>query len=149
MPIERLSMRQIKEVLRLKFAARLSQRQIARSLKLSTGVVAKYLAAAQRAGLTSWPLPEEMDEATLARRLWPDTTQPPAVVQRLATLDFADIHQQLKRKGVTRQLLWEEYAAAHPEGYGYTQFCGLCCKNCLRAIILLKFINLTLWESSP
>ncbi len=125
MPVERLSMRQIKEVLRLKFAAQLSQRQIARSLKLSTGVVAKYLAAAERAGLTAWPLPEEMDELTLARTLWPDTTAPPAVVQRLATLDFADIHHQLKRKGVTRQLLWEEYAAAHPEGYGYTQFCVL------------------------
>ena len=125
MPVERLSMRQIKEVLRLKFAAQLSQRQIARSLKLSTGVVAKYLAAAERAGLTAWPLPEEMDEPTLARRLWPDTTAPQAVVQRLATLDFADIHHQLKRKGVTRQLLWEEYAAAHPEGYGYTQFCVL------------------------
>jgi transposase len=46
-------------------------------------------------------------------------------VQRLATLDFADIHHQLKRKGVTRQLLWEEYSASHPAGYGYTQFCVL------------------------
>lgn len=125
MPIERLSMRQIKEVLRLKLAAHLSQRQIARSLKLSTGVVAKYLAAAERAGLTLWPLPQEMDEAQLARLLWPDSSPPSPAVQRLATLDFADIHNQLKRKGVTRQLLWEEYAAHHPEGYGYTQFCVL------------------------
>ena len=125
MPVQRLSMRQIKEVLRLKFAAHLSQRQIARSLKLSTGVVAKYLAAAERAGLTSWPLPDEMDEADLARALWPDSAVPPARAQRLSTLDFAEIHTQLKRKGVTRQLLWEEYAASHPDGYGYTQFCVL------------------------
>jgi len=125
MPVKRLSMRQIKEVLRLKFAAHLSQRQIARSLKLSTGVVAKYLAAAERAGLTSWPLPEEIDEATLARTLWPTSDPPPAATQRLATLDFASIHTELKRKGVTRLLLWEEYAAAHPDGYGYTQFCVL------------------------
>ncbi len=125
MPVERLSMRQIKEVLRLKFATHLSQRQIARSLKLSTGVVAKYLAAAERAGLREWPLPEEMDEAALARTLWPQSDPPPAATQRLATLDFASIHTELKRKGVTRLLLWEEYAAAHPEGYGYTQFCVL------------------------
>lgn len=125
MPVQRLSMRQIKEVLRLKFAAQLSQRQIARSLKISTGVVAKYLAAADRAGLTSWPLPEEMDETALARALWPQSAPPTSATQRQATLDFADIHLQLKHKGVTRQLLWEEYAAIHPEGYGYTQFCVL------------------------
>ena len=57
MPVARISMRKIKEVLRLKHAAHLSHRQIARSLKLSVGVVAKYLAAAERAGLT-WPLPD-------------------------------------------------------------------------------------------
>lgn len=129
MPVERLSMRQIKEVLRLKFAAQLSQRQIARSLKLSNGVVAKYLLAAERAGITSWPLPAEIDDPALERAWWPPPLPPPlpppALVQRLATLDFAAIHQQLKRKGVTRQLLWEEYAAVHPDGYGYTQFCVL------------------------
>jgi transposase len=125
MPVERLSMGQIKEVLRLKFAAQLSQRQIARSLRLSNGVVAKYLSAAERAGITSWPLPAEMDDHALERALCLPAASPPGVAQRLATLDFAGIHQQLKRKGVTRQLLWEEYAAAHPEGYGYTQFCVL------------------------
>lgn len=56
----------VKEVLRLT-AAGLSQRQIGRSLHLSHGVVGKYQAAAQRAGL-SWPLPEELDDATLAAR---------------------------------------------------------------------------------
>ncbi len=101
------------------------QRQIARSLKISTGVVAKYLLAAERAGLTSWPLPPEMDEVALARTLWPASDPPSATTPRLATLDFASIHTELKHTGVTRLLLWEEYAATHPEGYGYTEFCVL------------------------
>ncbi len=122
MPVERISMRTIKEVLRLKHSAHLSHRQIARSLKIGTGVVTKYLAAAARAQLT-WPLPEAMDDLALSHALWPQSA-PPSIKQ-LASLDFPDIHQQLKRKGVTRQLLWEEYAAVYPEGYGYTQFCVL------------------------
>ena len=110
----------VKEVLRLT-AAGLSQRQIASSLHLSNGVVAKYQAAAQRAGL-SWPLPPELDEAALANRLWSKTKD--SAVARRAPPDFAAIHEQMKRKGVTRQLLWEEYRAAHPDdGYSYTQFC--------------------------
>lgn len=115
-------MRTIKEVLRLKHAAQLSHRQIAGSLKISIGVVTKYLAAAERAQLR-WPLPEAMDDLALSHALWPQSA-PPAI-KRLAALDFSDIHLQLKHKGVTRQLLWEEYAATHPEGYGYTQFCVL------------------------
>ena len=110
----------VKEVLRLT-AAGLSQRQIAGSLHLSNGVVAKYQAAAQRAGL-SWPLPEDLDETALANRLWSRTND--NSVARRAPPDFVSIHEQLKQKGVTRQLLWEEYRAAHPDdGYGYTQFC--------------------------
>jgi transposase len=108
----------VKEVLRLT-AAGLSQRQIASSLHLSNGAVAKYQAAAQRAGL-SWPLPAELDEAALANRLWSKTKDS----ARRAPPDFVAIHEQMKRKGVTRQLLWEEYRAAHPDdGYSYTQFC--------------------------
>jgi transposase len=114
----------VKEVLRLT-AAGLSQRQIGRSLHLSHGVVGKYQAAAQRAGL-SWPLPEELDEATLAAQLG-TRTDDRFVTQsstRRASPDFASVHEQLKLKGVTRLLLWEEYRAAHPDdGYGYTQFC--------------------------
>ena len=110
----------LKEVLRLT-AAGLSQRQIARSLKLSNGVVAKYQAASRRAGL-SWPLPEALDEVALANRLCakPAESAPAAHVAP----DFASIHEQLKEKGVTRLLLWEEYRAAHPdESYSYSQFC--------------------------
>lgn len=120
MPVARISMRLIKEVLRLKHAARLSHRQIARALKLSLGVVSKYLSAAERAGL-SWPLPDAMDDTALERALWPGDSPPEP---RFARPDFSYVHEQLRRKGVTRQLLWEEYRAAHPaDGYGYTQFC--------------------------
>lgn len=121
MPVERISMRKIREVLRLKHVANLSQRQIVRSLKLSTGVVAKYLTAAERAGL-SWPLPDEMNDDALARALWQQSAMPHE--PRLAPIDFSYVHTQLKHKGVTRQLLWEEYRTTHPTaGYSYTQFC--------------------------
>jgi transposase len=110
----------VKEVLRLT-AAGLSQRQIARSLHLSHGVVGKYQAAAQRAGL-SWPLPEALDDVTLANRLC--TKESSRAPTAHVAPDFASIHEQLKEKGVTRLLLWEEYRAAHPEqSYSYTQFC--------------------------
>ena len=101
MPTTRISMRHIKEVLRLKFAARLSHRQIARSLGLSVGVVAKYLTAASNAGLT-FPLPAEMDDAQLLRALRAATSSPPAggVVSsivsppRLREPDWATIHTE-------------------------------------------------------
>jgi transposase len=115
-------MHQIAEILRLRHAAHLSQHQIARALQLSAGVVNKYLAAAQAAGL-SWPLPEDLrSETALRQRLFPSPAEAPALSKVLP--DYAYVHQELKRKGVTRQLLWEEYCAAQPEQhYGYTQFC--------------------------
>ncbi len=116
-------MHKIKEVLRLKYTTGLKQRQIAAALGLSNGVVAKYLSAAERAHLP-YPLPAEWDDSNLAHALFGSSHQP-APTKRL-TLDFALVHQELKRKGVTRQLLWDEYRAAHPEGYGYTQLrCSL------------------------
>ena len=75
---------------------------------------------AAQAGL-GWPLPAELDDAALEALLFPHA--PPRAVSYAAP-DFALIHQELKRKGVTLQLLWEEYSAAHPEGaYRYSQFC--------------------------
>jgi transposase len=116
-------MRKLTELLRLHFEARLSQRQIAAATKLSVGVINKYVAAAEAAGLT-WPLPTGLTEAQLRQRLFPDPADAPTLPKILP--DFAAIHQELKRKGVTRQLLWEEYCAAYPEHhYGYTQFCVL------------------------
>jgi transposase len=115
-----ISMRKLKDLLRLKYEAGLSQRQIARALRLSLGVVNKYLHAAHAAGL-SWPLPEDLSEAQLRRRLFPPGASTPQ--SHFASLDFAAIHQELKRKGMTKQLLWEEYAEANPDNhYQRSQF---------------------------
>ncbi len=123
MPTTRMSMRQIKEVLRLKFAAGLSHRQIADCLGISVGVVAKYVTAATNAGLT-YPLPDGMDDRALLRALRAEAAV--VATPRLREPDLAAVHSELKRKGVTRLLLWEEYAAAHPDSsYSYPQFCVL------------------------
>lgn len=122
MSVTPIPMRKINDLLRLHFEARLSQRQIAAATKLSVGVINKYLAAAEAAHL-SWPLPEGITEAQLRRLLFPDLALSPKEPKILP--DFAQIHQELKRKGVTRQLLWEEYCAEYPDHhYAYTQFCG-------------------------
>ena len=122
MPADRLAMRQIKDILRLKHDAGLSLREIARSLNLSVGVVSKYLQLAAAAGI-GWPPPAELDEDALARKLQPP---PPANLPTTPLPDFAELHQELRRKGVTLQLLWEEYAQANPtEHYSYTHFCLL------------------------
>ncbi|WP_275098482.1 hypothetical protein [Sedimenticola hydrogenitrophicus] len=112
-------MRKITEVLRLKFEAKLSHEKIGRAVGLSKGAVNKYVSLAQAQGL-SWPLPEGMDEAALEARLYPPRT----ATTRLAELDYPSIHQELKRKGVTLQLLWSEYVAVHGgQALRYSQFC--------------------------
>ncbi len=119
MPAQRKPMRKIKDVLRLKFEARLSHAQIATACTLSKGAVSKYVRLASTAGL-AWPLPPEMGEAELEALLFPR----PAAGTRYALPEGAYIHQELKRKGVTLQLLWEEYREQHPgQAYRYTQFC--------------------------
>ena len=117
----------ISEVLRLT-AAGWGQRRIALVLGLSHGAVGKYQAAARRVRL-AWPDCQHLDENALRARL--ELTPPPARRTSIAPdpawslPDFPVIHQELKRKGVTRQLLWEEYRAAQPQPYSYTQFCVL------------------------
>lgn len=112
-------MRKVREVLRLKHEAGLSLERIAAAVGLSKGAVAKYLQLARARDL-SWPLPEDCDEAALERLLFPaKAAHGPFVVP-----DWFRIHQELKRKGVTLQLLWSEYVAAHEDAaWRYTQFC--------------------------
>ncbi len=115
---ERLSMRKIKEVLRLR-ALGLTGRQIAASAGVARSTVSEYLKKADAAGL-SWPQPEGMDDAALIRRLFPPG---PASQGKQRLPDYGYIHTELKKKGVTLRLLWEEYLSENPEGYRYTQFC--------------------------
>jgi transposase len=125
MPTEKISMRKIREILRLTFVGQLKQHQVAASVQLSQGSVSKYLSLAKTAGL-SWPLPPELDDVALDRLLFPGSGRLERGAERFAAPDFPSIHAQLKRKGVTLQLLWEEYRAAHGEAsYSYSQFCSL------------------------
>ena len=112
-------MRKIKEVLRLEFEAQLSHERIAAATGLSKAAVTNYLRRAVQRGL-GWPLPEELDEAALEALLFKQT----AARAGYAIPDFAQIHQELKRKGVTLQLPWEEYRCAEGERtYRHSQFC--------------------------
>jgi len=120
MPAERVSMRKIKEILRLKWSCGLSRRQIARSCALARSTVAEYLRRAQAAGL-SWPLPAEWDDAGLEELLFPAVAYMPADQRPMP--NWAEIHKEYKRKGVTLSLLWQEYKAQSPAGYQYSQFC--------------------------
>ncbi len=120
MGADRLPMRQIGEILRLKHEVRLSCRAIARACGVGVGTVSEYLRRAQREGL-AWPLPAELDEAALEARLFPTAE----AGRELVAPDLVRIHQELKRPCVTLHLLWEEYREVHPDGYGYSQFCEI------------------------
>jgi transposase len=113
-------MRKTKEVFRLKFDCHLSNRKIAESCLIARSTVAEYLFRFQQAAL-SWPLPEEMDDADLEALLFPSTSLPPNAERTLP--DWLYIHNELRRKGVTLALLWQEYKAQDPAGYQYSQFC--------------------------
>ena len=115
-------MRKTKEVLRLFYDLNLSKRQVARSCNIAPSTVREYLRKAEQAGI-SWPLPDGMDDAALETRLFPEETAPAAATYPLPDMEY--IHQELPRKGVTRQLLWLEYKEKHPDGYEYSQFCEL------------------------
>ena len=120
MPNVRLAMILIRDILRLKYESGLSHRQIAGALHISVGSVTNYMADCARAGL-EFPLADELTDELLTARLAKNTAAKVPPPMQFALLDFAVVHEQLKLKGVTRQLLWEEYAAAHPaRHYRYT-----------------------------
>ena len=118
MPQERLLMRKIREVLRLS-AQGLSKRRIAASLGISATAAVECLHRARCAGV-SWPLPDDVDDAVLELRLYP-----PATLSQRPQPHWPSIHRELKRAGVTLQLLWGEYREQNPSGYGYSQYCEL------------------------
>ena len=118
--MERLPMRKIKDVLRL-YAAGLSDRKIAVSLGVGRGSVRNYRERAKDAGLC-WPDVADVDDAVLERQLFTQTTSLDA--PRFAEPDWSQIARELKKRGVSLQLLWEEYRADHPDdGYGYSAYC--------------------------
>ena len=113
-------MRKIRDVLRYRHSTDLSLEAIARVLNISKGVVAKYLKLAADAGL-AWPLPDDLDDGALERRLY---SQPSARASAFTEPDYSRVHQELKGKGVTLMLLWQEYRATVGDAaFQYTAFC--------------------------
>ena len=122
MPAKRLSMRKIREVLRLHLGLKRSIREVARSVSIGPSTVGDYLARAKAAGL-SWPLNNDLDDTRLENLLYPPGSLP---APARAAPDLKYLSQEMRRKGVTLMLLWQEYKRDHPEdGYQYSQFCEL------------------------
>jgi transposase len=116
---ERLTVRKIREVLRLHHQAGLSNRAIARTCRVSNSTVGEYLERAEQAGL-SWPLPETLSDSELHRQLFPEKEKTLSKIR--PTPDWEALHRELAKRGVTLTLLWQEYREQHPDGYGFTQF---------------------------
>ena len=119
MPAERVSMRKIREVLRLTHALGMSRRLVGEATGIGKTAVGEYVRRAALAG-QSWPIPDEIDDAELERRLFPP---PEARSTSRTEPDWSYNHAELKRRGVTLALLWQEYRAEHAQGYAYSWFC--------------------------
>jgi len=113
----RILMRKIKEVLRLKYEAGMSNRAIARSCSISHRTVGEYLKRFEASGLT-WPV--EMDDEAIENLLYPEESKTPG---KREYPDMAWVHRELKRKGVTRYLLWQEFCNSSSNPCSYTRFC--------------------------
>jgi transposase len=120
MPRPRVVMRKIREVLRLTLGERLSQRRVRQITGVPESTIYDYLKRATAAGLAVWPLPEELDDRELERRMFVSAGLPP-VTRPLP--DWTRVKNELRRKGVTLQLLHLEYLEEHSDGYQYSQFC--------------------------
>src|ERR1700683_975286 len=124
MPRRALHMRKVRELIRLKYEARLSHEQIAGALAISKGVVAKYVARIERTGVEPSVL-ISMSDAEVTARIAP-ALRPVNYGGRVKP-DFTHLHAELKRPNVTLMLLWQEYSAANAGGlsYRYSQFAEL------------------------
>ena len=120
MPAKRLSMRKLKEVLRLHFEHKFSNRAISRTCSMSPTTVAEYINRFVHSGLC-WPLPEDLDDRRLHEKLFPEP-DPGLNPEKRRMPDMKYLHRELRRPGVTLFMLWEEYREREPEGYSKTQF---------------------------
>jgi transposase len=118
---KRLTLKKIKEVIRLKYEAGLSNRAIASACRISNSTVGEYLKRAEAAGL-SWPLAADLGEKGLYEKLYPDHPIPEPEPKHPMP-DWEVIQKEQRKKGVTLRLLWQEYREQYPDGYHYSQFC--------------------------
>ena len=121
MPQKGLPMRTLQELLRLRWGQGCSAREVARACQLSHSTVLEYEKRARAAGLC-WPLPEDLDDDALNALVTEALTEA-VPTDRRPRPDLPYVLRELRKKHVTMQLLWAEYRARHPDGYGYTQFC--------------------------
>lgn len=121
MPKEKISMRKIREVLRLYWDCNLSHREISTSCRISSSTVGEYIMRARAADL-AWPLRDSMTDTELEDLLFASRN---GGVQRKELPDFVQIFELLKTKGQTLSLAWERYKRNNPSGYQYSQFCEL------------------------
>jgi len=119
--MKRLAMRKIRDALRLQQQG-LSPKKIGASIGVGRSTVQDYLSRARVAGL-SWPLPDGLSDGGLEHLLFPRSSG--EVRGAFPLPDWGYVHAELRRKGVTLMLLWEEYRVVHPDGYGYSRYCEL------------------------
>lgn len=119
---EKLSMRKLKEILRLKFDCALSNRAIARAVGVSASSVSYYVRSLQASGIP-WADAQHYLDDELELLLAPHCKQRRKISVIKTTIDFKYVHHELKRKGVTMQLLWEEYKAQEPNPVSYSTYC--------------------------
>jgi transposase len=114
-------MRNLREILRLRLQAGLSLRQIKDSQRVSLGAVQKITSQAEVQQL-DWAQIDQMDDSQLAQLFYPEADT--RASEQFQLPDWVAVHQELKRKGVTKHLLWEEYTQQYPNrSYSYPQYC--------------------------
>ncbi len=128
-------MRKTKEILRLKFFHKRSNRKIAKSCGASRSTIADYLSRAEKAGL-AWPQIETMDEGAIEAKLFPHQPKETKSGRKMPPMEV--MHLELRKKGVTLQLLWHEYKYVNPEGYQYSQYCDLYRQWCQKLDVSLR-----------
>jgi transposase len=138
MPAERIAMRHVREVLRLKTAG-VSGNEIARRLNVASSTVRLTLQRLTAAGLV-WPLPAEMTDTALEAQLFTAAGKKQGH-RRCTEPDWAAVHRELKRKHVTLQILWDEYIERHPDVYRYSRFCELYRGWASRASVTMRQIH--------
>lgn len=116
-------MRQVREIIRLKFSACVPTREIARRVGIAPSTVRETLKRFERTGLT-WPLAEALTEEELEAALYANLKSKLGH-RRCAEPDWPVVHREMKRKHVTLLVVWDEYIAANPGGYSYSRFCEL------------------------
>jgi transposase len=119
--MRKISMRKIREILRQKYGLGLTNRTIAVSVGISNSTVSDCIRRAKRAGL-KWPLSAELDDERLEKLLYLPARN---CTPEPHNIDWSYIHQEMRRKGVTRELLWHEYKGGQPDGINYSRFCEL------------------------